>query len=235
MSVFGFDESKSLIEVLAKEDIQTVVGNLMYPVGSIYMSINNINPTSLFGGKWVSWGAGRVPVGVNANDTNFNAVEKTGGSKTHNHTSASHTHTVPSHTHTSASHTHTIAGHTHTTAGHVLTIAEIPSHNHKDIRLAENHLTAWNSGTNSSGFKLDGLFEMDSITGSGQQFNTGHTGGGQAHSHGNTGSTALTTNATTPAKTGGTALTTNATTPPNTGDSSTLQPYVTCYMWKRVS
>ena len=60
-----------------------------YPVGSIYLSVNNTNPTNLFGGTWVAWGAGRVPVGFNGSDGNFNSSEKTGGSKTiniqHNH------------------------------------------------------------------------------------------------------------------------------------------------------
>ena len=54
-----------------------------YPVGSIYVSIKNTNPNSLFGGTWVSWGSGRVPVGVNTSDSNFNTVEKIGGEKTH--------------------------------------------------------------------------------------------------------------------------------------------------------
>lgn len=60
-----------------------------YPVGSIYMSTSATNPTNLFGGTWVAWGAGRVPVGFNGGDGNFNSSEKTGGSKTiniqHNH------------------------------------------------------------------------------------------------------------------------------------------------------
>lgn len=54
-----------------------------YPVGSIYLSVNNTNPGTLFGGTWVEWGTGRVPVGVDASQTEFNAVEKTGGEKTH--------------------------------------------------------------------------------------------------------------------------------------------------------
>lgn len=56
------------------------ISNLVYPVGSIYMSVNNTNPATLFGGTWTAWGSGRVPVGVNADDANFNQVEKTGGS-----------------------------------------------------------------------------------------------------------------------------------------------------------
>lgn len=63
--------------------------NFLHPVGSIYMSTSATNPTNLFGGTWVAWGAGRVPVGFNGGDGNFNSSEKTGGSKTiniqHNH------------------------------------------------------------------------------------------------------------------------------------------------------
>jgi len=59
--------------------------NMIYPVGSIYMSVNSVNPSSAFGGTWVSWGSGRVPVGVDASDYNFNSVEKTGGSSEHRH------------------------------------------------------------------------------------------------------------------------------------------------------
>lgn len=61
----------------------------IYPVGSIYMSTSATNPTNFFGGTWVAWGAGRVPVGFSGGDGNFNSSEKTGGSKTinieHNH------------------------------------------------------------------------------------------------------------------------------------------------------
>lgn len=52
-----------------------------FPVGSIYFSINSENPSKYFGGTWVTWGAGRVPVGVDTSQTEFNSVEKEGGSK----------------------------------------------------------------------------------------------------------------------------------------------------------
>jgi len=56
----------------------------IYPVGSIRMSANNANPGTYFRGTtWVAWGSGRVPVGINTADTDFNTVEKTGGAKTH--------------------------------------------------------------------------------------------------------------------------------------------------------
>lgn len=55
--------------------------DFMYPIGSIYFSVNSTNPSKWFGGTWVSWGTGRVPVGVDTSQTEFNTVEKTGGSK----------------------------------------------------------------------------------------------------------------------------------------------------------
>ena len=57
--------------------------DFIYPIGSIYMSVSSTNPELLIGGEWVSWGAGRVPVGVNTSDTEFNSAEKIGGEKAH--------------------------------------------------------------------------------------------------------------------------------------------------------
>ena len=73
-----------------------------FPVGSIYMSISKTNPSSLFGGTWKAWGAGRVPVGVDTSQSEFSTVQKTGGHKSlqaHKHTisiasGGSHSHYV---------------------------------------------------------------------------------------------------------------------------------------------
>lgn len=73
-------------------NLQTQINNLwekIYPVGAIYMSVNITSPATLFGGTWVRWGTGRVPVGVNASYEPFNEPEKTGGSahlQNHAHT-----------------------------------------------------------------------------------------------------------------------------------------------------
>lgn len=64
---------------IALEAVQinmTTLSKLIYPVGSIYMSANSTNPKNLFGGTWVAWGTGRVPIGVNASDSDFSSVEK---------------------------------------------------------------------------------------------------------------------------------------------------------------
>ena len=60
----------------------------IYPVGSIYMSATFSTATQVqnaLGGTWVAWGSGRVPVGVDTSQTEFDTVEETGGAKTHRH------------------------------------------------------------------------------------------------------------------------------------------------------
>lgn len=70
------------------------------------------NAGTYFGGTWVAWGSGRVPVGINTSDTNFSTVEKTGGASTVTLTTAQ----MPSHTHTftgSSATTNSKGAHTH--------------------------------------------------------------------------------------------------------------------------
>lgn len=97
--------------MLLKEYIQQFA-KTMYPVGSIYMSVTSTNPATYFGGTWVAWGSGRVPVGINTSDSNFNTVEKTGGASAVTLTASQ----MPSHTHTftgSSTTTNSAGGHTH--------------------------------------------------------------------------------------------------------------------------
>ena len=55
-----------------------------YPVGSIYTSVVSTNPATTLGfGTWTAFGAGRVLVGVDTGQTEFDSVEETGGAKTH--------------------------------------------------------------------------------------------------------------------------------------------------------
>lgn len=71
------------------EELKTTqlrVRETLYPVGSIYMSatmstVDEVQAT--FGGTWEAWGSGKVPVGVDPEDTDFDTVEATGGEKTH--------------------------------------------------------------------------------------------------------------------------------------------------------
>lgn len=59
--------------------------DMIYPIGSIYMSVNDTDPAILFGGVWESFGAGRTLVGVDTSQAEFNTVQKTGGEKRHKH------------------------------------------------------------------------------------------------------------------------------------------------------
>lgn len=68
----------------------------LYPIGIIYTSTVSTNPGTLFGfGTWTAFGAGRVLVGLNSGDTDFDTVEETGGAKTHTLTTSE----IPSHAH----------------------------------------------------------------------------------------------------------------------------------------
>jgi len=69
--------------------ITTVVDKLLpYPVGSIYTSVNSTDPSTLFGGTWVAFGAGKVLVGRDYGGGAFDAGGQTGGSETSTATSS---------------------------------------------------------------------------------------------------------------------------------------------------
>lgn len=56
-----------------------------FKVGAIYLNVTGVNPATELGyGTWSAWGTGKMPVGYDAGQTEFNASEKTGGAKTKN-------------------------------------------------------------------------------------------------------------------------------------------------------
>ena len=76
------------------------INAIVYPVGSIYFnttSAENPSHSSLLGfGTWIVYAAGKVAVGLDASDTDFDNVSDTGGSKTQALTIAQ----LPKHGHT---------------------------------------------------------------------------------------------------------------------------------------
>ena len=76
----------------------TNIFDKIYPVGSIYINAtDSTNPATLLGfGTWSVFGAGRVPVGIDSSDTDFDVAGETGGFKAHTLTVSE----LPSHTHT---------------------------------------------------------------------------------------------------------------------------------------
>ena len=92
-----------------------IVNALVYPVGSIYFNATvATNPATLLGfGTWAIYGAGKVMVGLDSGDTDFNALTDTGGSKTHTLLTAempAHTHTYGKSTTTESMSIHDISG-----------------------------------------------------------------------------------------------------------------------------
>lgn len=200
--------------------------NSVYPVGSIYMSVNNTNPSTIFGGTWVAWGSGKVPVGVNTSETEFNTVEKTGGEKTHELT----TNEMPEHSHSyvGSGHRHDISGHTHSFTGYTDN--------------AGNSGSIWNiaAQSNSSGVDASGIAQKSSTSGTvgyatasknGSENYTDMININTNHSHryegttdsGNLYKTDIGYESGTIMATGGGQAHNN------------LQPYITCYMWKRTA
>lgn len=87
------EEVRALIGAAAAATSATL--SSVYPVGSIYTSVVATNPSTFFGGQWNPFGQGKVMIGVDSTDTDFDTVGNTGGAKTHTLI----TDEIPSHTH----------------------------------------------------------------------------------------------------------------------------------------
>ena len=190
--------------------------NLVYPVGSIYMAVNNVNPSTLFGGTWEAWGSGRVPVGVDTTDSDFSTVEAVGGEKTHTLTveeMPTHTHIQDDHTHLQQAHTHIQNPHTHSQEQH--------THD-----MYHQHPVGW---TNDGGDLVRISYTAYQSTSRMHEFSyTGNTGGVIAK---NLDTTAINQ------ETIGINENTTAVNQSTGGNAehNILQPYITCYMWKRTA
>ena len=229
---FDSDPQTQINTKLPKADLL----NLIYPVGAIYMSANNVSPQVFLGGTWATWGAGRVPLAVGSNgETNYTAAEQTGGSEnsvaSHNHTQNSHTHTQNSHTHTQNAHNHSQNSHNHSQNSHThnLTmringtqysreqVQVTTTNNNNDYYSTDIRLTGGSVNTSSFWNARD------------RMWNTGATASNNATTASNNSETA-TNQATT--------ATNNATTPTNNATGTAggnRQPFITCYMWKRTA
>lgn len=75
--------NEKYVQLKDENSLKTYLLAYIYPIGSIKMTAENINPSTYLGGTWEAWGAGKVPVGVDTTDTDFATVEKTGGEKKH--------------------------------------------------------------------------------------------------------------------------------------------------------
>ncbi|MGT2797116.1 DUF859 family phage minor structural protein [Streptococcus intermedius] len=61
-----------------------------YPIGAIYQSAAPTDPSTFMGGVWERFGNGKVLVGADETDADFNAANKQGGVKVHKHDSGTY-------------------------------------------------------------------------------------------------------------------------------------------------
>lgn len=186
-----------------------------FPVNGIYMSMDSTNPSTIWTGTtWERMSQGKVLVGVDdasTPDPDFIA-NKTGGSKgiqAHNHGFTQPT--IPAHTHTVGNQS---ANHTHGTgvSGKTFVVSSETPTEHKVASGTSTSYYYWYTQSDSAASRA-------SNTGN-QSANHNHSvtgGGGNSCTGGAVGSVA--------------GLPTGQT----TGNSGNLQPYMTCYIWKRVS
>lgn len=174
---------------------KTSILNLVYPVGSIYMSVNNVSPQTFLGGTWERWGQGCVPVGVsaNANDSDFGKVEQQGGERKHQLTKDE----MPNHRH-QGQYTHT-----NTYTDHAQRPTDPPSQSievYQGTREVEVQYKVVKDNVSTTAFHTSGsgptndIFYSEKVR---SAYGVADNGGDIPHNN--------------------------------------LQPYITCYMWKRMA
>lgn len=99
--------SAGLIGATQWDQAHTGVLEACWPVGSVFISVVSTNPATLLGfGTWAALAAGRMLVGIDAGQTEFDVLRETGGAKTVTLTAnemPSHTHVIRSQTATTGS------------------------------------------------------------------------------------------------------------------------------------
>ena len=115
--VMSVEENNGVVTVTKSDNttntFNTFTLDMVYPVGSIYLSTNATNPGTLFGGTWEAFAQGRVLIGAGTgtdsrNESKEFTAGETGGEYNHQLT----TNEMPSHTHTAS--TDSTGAHTHT-------------------------------------------------------------------------------------------------------------------------
>ena len=143
-------------------DINAII-DAMYPIGSIYLSVNNVSPSGFFGGTWVQI----TDTFLMCAGSTYTAGS-TGGAATDNITTGG------------------------TVGGHALTSSEMPSHRHYTVRWNQaNNNTDVKTTDSVAGFASSSYSDLPySLRGNSNDANRGQTsatGSGNSHTHGFTG------------------------------------------------
>lgn len=167
--------------------------DLIYPIGSIYMSVRDTNPADFLGGTWERWGQGRVPVGVDENDTIFEEAGKEGGEQKHRLTIDE----MPNHRHLGQyTKTRTYTTHAQTPTDPPSQAIEVYQGTREvevQYNVVKDNVSTTAFYTSGSGATSD-IFYSEKVT---STYGVADNGGDIAHNN--------------------------------------LQPYITCFMWKRTA
>ena len=167
---------------------------LIYPVGSIYMTVDkDKDPAAFLGGTWERWGQGRVPVGVDENDTIFEKAENKGGEQKHQLTIDE----MPNHRHLGQyTKTRTYTTHAQTPTDPPSQAIEVYQGTREvevQYNVVKDNVSTTAFYTSGSGATSD-IFYSEKVT---STYGVADNGGDIAHNN--------------------------------------LQPYITCFMWKRTA
>lgn len=224
----------------SKSLVETSILDTIYPIGSVYLTINNNNPSTFLGGTWEQFGQGRTLIGQGTGNDGSNTIEfkedTYGGEYKHK----LDTNELPSHNHSiniSGTTGGNSRGHTHnytrasSVQGHTLTINEMPSHSHNISHMKASTEAGGYGLTKTPGFTNRVIITGD-LNNSRRYTVSNSVGGGGSHSHG--------LNTTTDTSTGESQNHTHTFSySGNTGNigngngSNIIQPYIVIYFWKR--
>ena len=188
----------------------------LYPIGSIYVSVSETNPSELFGGTWERYAQGRQIVGYGSNGTTSYSYNATGGSTSKTLAIAN----MPAHTHTLTP----LGTITSTFQGTEVNTSTDGEHTHTfDFGRASEEATGYGYGKTDE--VVGDAFYDRVVIFRGEPVAISSAAG--AHTH------TLTPEGTVESKFTGTETTTSSV---GIGESFSVQnPYIIVYMWKRTA